>query len=806
MDIAPFAITGILITFVAYSQPRFLAVFFEGLSMEWLGPWRLDAARFALVSSQELRELEPLLFKLAVYFFANPERIIARQELAEQVWQQAYVDDNAINRAISDLRKALQHPQLTDSVLKTHHRKGYSLLWNFELQQQFSAELSAVQTAEPSTADAQSAEPLAQPHAALTTTTPDTAFADNAVSAEISPQDEPLHKAEPVPQSKRKWHWPLVVAAILILGLAGYWYMRAQLSTPIHETEQEITTSAAAENRALSVQLLTSEEGIALTPLISPDRTLLAYSQTASEHLSQIRVQRYQEQFAATKASAADAVSLELAGHHLYGQNWQHGKPVLLVQATERKSGNCSYRLYDFSAYPAYQQRALDVPCSSHSKMRAILSADGQLLFRAERAKGGKTEDLLQHELATGQQQVLVNNRGSSFGLMDFTLSPNGEQLAYIRLDSNKAGFIYLYDLQKQEQRQLTDFSLTGPVLQLAFNPAGTHLYALNGLELVQVRLSDRRVQKQPLPAGFTGGEISLLNDNTAIVSELSTQLSSRNSSMAVAELTDIFDPKKRKARWFWQGKGSIAAVTPDPTNPERFAFMHTDGQGWQLWLREGDQDRQLTEMPRNNQPVNHLSWSPDGQQLVFSRNKVLWRYQFQSQQLSQIHPLAEFSFPVFDPSGQSLVVQRDVGSEQQIWRLQLASGQLLRLGLNQGWVPQFSDGELYYYRGFQLMRYVDGGKGDQLITANNEQLVPTYRVSQGWVYYYAHHQKEFRRFPLIAPTNVEKVSLQQLQLGNKSVPISFTLQAPVPDQLFVNMMMFQQLRLYQLQWPAFSE
>ena len=87
--------------------------------------------------------LEPLLFKLAVYFFANPERIIARQELAEQVWQQAYVDDNAINRAISDLRKALQHPKLTDSVLKTHHRKGYSLLWNAELQQQFSAELIA---------------------------------------------------------------------------------------------------------------------------------------------------------------------------------------------------------------------------------------------------------------------------------------------------------------------------------------------------------------------------------------------------------------------------------------------------------------------------------------------------------------------------------------------------------------------------------------------------------------------------------------------------------------------------------------
>jgi DNA-binding winged helix-turn-helix (wHTH) protein/Tol biopolymer transport system component len=771
--------------------------------MEWLGPWRLDAARFALVSSQELRELEPLLFKLAVYFFANPERIIARQELAEQVWQQTYVDDNAINRAISDLRKALQHPQLTDSVLKTHHRKGYSLLWNFELQQQFSAEVRATQTAAPNTGafgTAGSAEPLTLPPAALTTNAPDTAFNDKAVSAEISPQ------AEPLPQSKRQWYWSLLVAATILLGLASYWYLNSPSGTQISATEDALTASSTEEKNTPLLQLITAEEGIAYTPLLSPDRSLLAYTQTASEQLSQIRVQRWQGQVAATKAPATDAVSLELAGHHLYGQNWQIGKPVLLVQATDRQSGNCSYRLYDFSAYPAYQQRALDVPCSGNSKIRATLSADGQLLFRSERAKGGKTEDLLQYELATGQQQILVNNRGNSFGLMDFTLSPDGQQLAYIRLDSNKAGFIYLYDLQKQEQRQLADFSLTGPVLQLTFNPAGTHLYALNGLELVQVRLTDRRVQKQPLPAGFTGGEISLIDAHTAIVSEVSTQLSARSGSVAVAELKHIFDNKKRSARWFWQGKGSIAAVTPDPTNPNRLAFMHSNGQGWQLWLREDGQDRQLTEMPRNSQPVNHLSWSPDGQQLVFSRNKVLWRYQFQTQQLNQIHPLAEFSFPVFDPSGKSIVVQRDAGHEQQIWRLQLASGQLLRLGLNQGWVPQFADGELYYYRGLQLMRYVDGGKGDQLITADSEQLVSTYRVSQGWVYYYAHQQKEFRRFPLMAPTNVEKVSLQQLQLGNKGVPISLTLQAPVADQLFVNVMMFQQLRLYQLQWPAFSE
>ncbi|MBY0417655.1 MAG: winged helix-turn-helix domain-containing protein, partial [Pararheinheimera sp.] len=134
-----------------------------------LGPWTIDASMFALVDAQQERELEPLLFRLLQYFLAHPQRVIARQELADQVWQQAYVDDNAINRAISDLRKVLQHPLLDASVLKTHHRKGYSLQWNAVLQQQFAlsqaksvAEIGAGSTTEDAMG-LQQPEPQLQP-------------------------------------------------------------------------------------------------------------------------------------------------------------------------------------------------------------------------------------------------------------------------------------------------------------------------------------------------------------------------------------------------------------------------------------------------------------------------------------------------------------------------------------------------------------------------------------------------------------------------------------------------------------------
>uniref|UniRef100_UPI004047C96E winged helix-turn-helix domain-containing protein n=1 Tax=Rheinheimera sp. TaxID=1869214 RepID=UPI004047C96E len=90
-------------------------------------PALFTPADFSINDGAQRKELEPLLIKLLQCFAKEPGRIVSRQELIDTIWQQSYVDDNAINRAISELRKALQHPELPQSPIKTHHRKGYSL-------------------------------------------------------------------------------------------------------------------------------------------------------------------------------------------------------------------------------------------------------------------------------------------------------------------------------------------------------------------------------------------------------------------------------------------------------------------------------------------------------------------------------------------------------------------------------------------------------------------------------------------------------------------------------------------------------
>ena len=102
------------------------STFSESIAEIKFGAWRLNPRRQTINDGVIERELEPLLFKILSYLILNKESIITRQDLIDDVWCQHYVDDNAINRAISELRKVLKSDMQRGIVVKTHYRKGYS--------------------------------------------------------------------------------------------------------------------------------------------------------------------------------------------------------------------------------------------------------------------------------------------------------------------------------------------------------------------------------------------------------------------------------------------------------------------------------------------------------------------------------------------------------------------------------------------------------------------------------------------------------------------------------------------------------
>jgi DNA-binding winged helix-turn-helix (wHTH) protein len=109
------------------------SIFSESIVEIKFGAWRLNPKQQTINDGVIERELEPLLFKILSYLILNKKSIITRQDLIDDVWCQHYVDDNAINRAISELRKVLKSDKQRGLVVKTHYRKGYSFCLESEI-------------------------------------------------------------------------------------------------------------------------------------------------------------------------------------------------------------------------------------------------------------------------------------------------------------------------------------------------------------------------------------------------------------------------------------------------------------------------------------------------------------------------------------------------------------------------------------------------------------------------------------------------------------------------------------------------
>ena len=210
------------------SQAHFLT---QGSTMQ-VGEWLLNIDRQSINDGDIERELDPLSFKLLSYFIENDGRIISRKELVENIWQQSFVDDNAINRAISELRKALKSTKQPGQSIKTHYRKGYSLFL-----------------------------PLCPPPK-------ESKIQPQNLKTNITPEALP---AQPLTKSlQRKYSsWLFIVALILIT--AALWLY----SEPAKTTS---TSSSSKPYLMLKGETISWHKGLYANLLLPPDKSKLAYT------------------------------------------------------------------------------------------------------------------------------------------------------------------------------------------------------------------------------------------------------------------------------------------------------------------------------------------------------------------------------------------------------------------------------------------------------------------------------------------------------------------------------------------------
>src|SRR5579871_441658 len=87
------------------------------------GDFSLDVARGCVFKAGEEMKLRPKVYEALKYFVENPGRLIAKQELIDAVWPDAFVTDDSLVQCTVELRRALD--DRSQQLLKTVPRRGY---------------------------------------------------------------------------------------------------------------------------------------------------------------------------------------------------------------------------------------------------------------------------------------------------------------------------------------------------------------------------------------------------------------------------------------------------------------------------------------------------------------------------------------------------------------------------------------------------------------------------------------------------------------------------------------------------------
>lgn len=95
-----------------------------------LGEWLVQPQDGTIRSSdgEEVRRLEPRVMALLDRLAATPGEVVSKEELLEAVWGEAWVEEGALSRCVSDIRRALGDRASSPSYIETLPKRGYRLI------------------------------------------------------------------------------------------------------------------------------------------------------------------------------------------------------------------------------------------------------------------------------------------------------------------------------------------------------------------------------------------------------------------------------------------------------------------------------------------------------------------------------------------------------------------------------------------------------------------------------------------------------------------------------------------------------
>src|SRR5271165_1960312 len=89
------------------------------------GDVEIDVQNLRVTVNSEVRPLEPKSFRLLVFLVENPGRVLTKEEIMGVVWPDAFVSDNSLARAVTQIRRALDDDPKAPKYIETVPSVGY---------------------------------------------------------------------------------------------------------------------------------------------------------------------------------------------------------------------------------------------------------------------------------------------------------------------------------------------------------------------------------------------------------------------------------------------------------------------------------------------------------------------------------------------------------------------------------------------------------------------------------------------------------------------------------------------------------
>jgi hypothetical protein len=658
------------------------------------------------------------------------------------VWQQSFVDDNAINRAISELRKQLAHPIEKAPLLKTHYRKGYSLTVIPERLTQ--------------------ANILKEPANIL----PD--------SPGISAKNEEIATAttsQPVQKKNSKKF--LIYSLLVIICLCSLvWFGLFFINAPSSEKIKQITVNKVAS---------TWNIGSEVHPEMSSDKQYLAYTNVEPENdVMHAFVKRLSDQ---------REVEITYPGFQVSILSWQLNQHAVLIQATNLKQQQCEMVLVDLSQFPIVGEATLIKKCDLRYTGYAQVDENSEYIYYTEYKHEQDGSGLYKFDLELQKESIVIPPPGVMYGVIMPRLSSSGNKIAYILSQKGKPFSVFSYNFETHETKRL--FKAKKSIISFAFDWLADDkgVIVFEDSDLSTIVFDENNIIKRTLTVtpAISPYYIAVQSANSLFYSANKTQ------AFSLIKATNLFSDVPEYEALYKSDEDDYHIVEVINEKGPAHIFVSERSGSSQLWLSQNGLTKQLSNFTYEGKSTFAIG----GLRVSSKQDRVLLRVNsdiaFFDVMSNKLYTIAEFKGRkilnyVWSKDNESIIYLERSGSENLFAQFNLLTRDTTILeDIKANKLISGADGTNYAITNNQLIKLSNKQSWELPKDARQAQL---FAINGNYLYY-------SDTISRVARLNLEDKTVKDVHVDFK--PIAFFISDN--NQIFFTESKYKDMQIIQISW-----